>query len=83
MTDFSSICDILGEVLSQHDEEPGLKDFISFHDLGLPLAYMQMQDLATPSEAGIKYIMNTWKLFLDFMNLEDTGFTDLDSILDA
>jgi hypothetical protein len=81
MTNFSNICDILGEVFSEHAEQENLKDFIYVHNLSFPLAFMYTENLATPSATGIKYIMSTWKLFLELVGVEDTGFTDLDSVL--
>lgn len=83
MTDFSNICDILGELFINYKEDKEFKDFIEFNDLGLPLAYMVREHLATPSDDGVRYIMETWEIFLAGLNLKDTGFTDLDSVLDV
>ena len=82
MTDFSNICDILGELYSQYREDDEFKDFITFNDLGIPIAYMIRESLVTPSKDGSRYIMQTWDLFLKGLSLEDIGFTDLDSVLD-
>jgi hypothetical protein len=82
MTDFSSVCDILGELYANYKEDNEFKDFIEFNDLGLPLAYLTRETLAVPSDDGARYIMETWEIFLKGLNLEDTGFTDLDSVLD-
>jgi hypothetical protein len=83
MTDFSDVCNILGELFSQYKEDKDFKDFIEFNDLGLPLAYLTRENLAVPSDDGARYIMETWEIFLQGLRLEDTGFTDLDSVLDA
>jgi hypothetical protein len=83
MTDFSNVCNILGELFAQYKEDSDFKDFISFNDLGLPLAYLTRENLAVPSDDGARYIMETWELFLTGLRLDDTGFTDLDSVLDA
>lgn len=83
MTDFSNVCDILGELYSQYGEEKEFKDFIEFNDLGLPLAYMVRERLATPSDDGIRYIMETWELFLHSLGAEDTGFANLDELLNS
>ena len=82
MTDFSNVCDILGELYSKYKEDKEFKDFIEFNDLGLPLAYLTKENLAVPSDDGARYIMETWELFLISLDLEDTGFTDLNSVLD-
>lgn len=83
MTDFSSVCDILGELLSQYSEDKEFKDFIEFNDLGLPLAYMVRENLATPSDDGVRYIMETWQLFLASLGVDDTGFANLDELLNS
>lgn len=83
MTDFSNICDILGELYANYKDDKEFSDFIEFNDLGLPLAYMVRENLATPSDDGAKYIVETWDLFLKSLNIEDNGFTDLDSVLDS
>jgi len=83
MTDFSNVCDILGTLYANYKEEDDFRDFIEFNDLGLPLAYLTKENLAVPSDDGAKYIMETWELFLLSLDLEDIGFTDLDSVLDV
>lgn len=82
MTDFSNICDILGFLYSQYREEEEFVDFIQFNDVGLPLAYFAREHLMNPSDDGVRYILETWSLFLQGLGLDDTGFTDLDSVLD-
>jgi hypothetical protein len=83
MTVFSNICDILGELFINYKEDKEFKDFIEFNDLGLPLAYMVKEHLDTPSDDGIRYIMESWEIFLAGLDLEDTGFTDLNSVLEV
>jgi len=83
MTDFSNICDILGELYANYKDDKEFSDFIEFNDLGLPLAYMVRENLAVPSDDGARYIVETWDLFLKSLNVEDSGFTDLDSVLES
>ena len=83
MTDFSNVCDILGELYANYKDDKEFSDFIEFNDLGLPLAYMVRENLAVTSDDGAKYIVETWDLFLKSLNVEDSGFTDLDSVLDS
>lgn len=82
MTDFSSVCEILGELYANYKEDTDFKDFIEFNDLGLPLAYMVREKLATPSDDGSRYIMETWELFLNGLGVKDTGFSSLNHLLD-
>jgi len=83
MTDFSNVCDILGELYANYQDDKEFSDFIEFNDLGLPLAYMVRENLAVPSDDGAKYIVETWDVFLKSLNVEDSGFTDLDSVLES
>jgi len=83
MTDFSDICDILGQLYAEYSSEPGFSEFIEFNDLGLPLAYMQREHLCSVTGDGEKYIVETWQLFLASLNLQDEGFENLDEVLAA
>lgn len=83
MTDFSNICDILGELYANYEDDEHFSEFVEYNDLGLPLAYMVRENLATPSDEGTRYIMETWELFLASVGTTDTGFTDLNSLLES
>ena len=82
MTDFSSICDILGSLYSNYREDKNFKDFIEFNDLGLPLAYLTSENLCEVSDDGARYITETWQLFLAGLNMSDDGFEDLEQLLE-
>lgn len=82
MTDFSNVCDILGELYANYKEDKEFKDFLEFNDLGLPLAYFVRENLVVPSDDGVRYIMETWDLFITSLGIEDTGFETLNEILD-
>ena len=83
MTDFSSICNILGQLYEDYSEDPGFREFIEFNDIGLPLAYLAQENLCTISNDGEKYVAETWQLFLASLNLSDEGFESLDEVLSA
>jgi hypothetical protein len=82
MTDFSSICNILGSLYANYSEDKEFKDFIEFNDLGLPLAYLTKENLCEPSDDGIRYVTETWELFLAGLKVKDEGFEDLDQLLE-
>jgi len=83
MTDFTNVCSILGKLYSLYKEDEEFKDFIEFNDLGLPLAYFVAENLCEVSDDGSRYITETWTLFLAGLNLEDTGFFDLDEVFES
>jgi hypothetical protein len=82
MTDFSDMCDILGELYSNYKEDKNFKDFIEFNDLGLPLAYLTSENLCEPSDDGVRYITETWELFLAGLKMPDNGFETLEQLLE-
>jgi hypothetical protein len=83
VTDFRNICNILGKLYSVYKEDEEFKDFIEFNDLGLPLAYFVAENLCEVSDDGARYITETWSLFLAGLNLEDTGWSDLEEVFES
>jgi len=81
MTDFYIKCQILGQIYRDHREE--YKDFIEFNDLGFPLAFFNAEGLALPSSDGMRYVEETWDLLLAELNLDDTGFDDLEHLFSS
>jgi hypothetical protein len=59
MTDFSSICDILGKLYANYKEDKNFRDFIEFNDLGLPLAYLTSENLCQPSDMGLPGLVDS------------------------
>lgn len=82
MTDFSNKVKILADLWINYRDEDDFVDFCDYNDLGLPLAYLADNGLATASELGNKYIAETFDLLLVSLKIsEDTGFEDLDEML--
>jgi hypothetical protein len=83
LTDFSKVCEILGELYANYRQDENFKDFIDFNDLGLPLAFFASEDLCEVSDDGARYITETWSLFLASIELEDTDWESLDQMFAA
>jgi phosphoketolase len=83
VTGFDNKCAILGALYSNYGQDPEFKDFAEFNDLGLPLAYLTSEGLCELSTDGERYIEETWELFLASMNLNDTGFDELNDVFNA
>jgi hypothetical protein len=81
MTDFYTKCQILGQIYRDDIEE--FKEFMEFNDLGFPLAYFNAEHLALPSVDGMRFVEETWELLLAELNLDDTGFEDLEHLLSS
>jgi len=82
-TEFSNRVAILADLYANYKDDPNLRDFIEYNDLGLPLAFLAVDGLAEITTDGAKYIEETWLLFMASLGIEDTGFEDLDSVLNS
>jgi hypothetical protein len=74
------MCIILGDLWLNYKYDEEFEDFIGYNDLGLPLAYMISEDITKPNELGVKYVEETWLLFLASLEIDDTGFSSLQEI---
>ncbi len=82
-TDFSKKTEILGQFYFQYGDDTSLEDFIEYSDIGLPLAYLASEGLCEVSDDGAKYIAETWDLFLAALEVEDSGFDNIQEVFAA
>ncbi len=81
LTTFEDACSILAELWVNHKHEKTFEDFISYNDLGLPLAFLIDSELVTPNEIAKKYVEETWIILLKSLDInEDTGFASLEDL---
>lgn len=80
-TDFVNKVSILGSLHSNYQDDEGMQDFMEFNDIGLPLAYLVSEKLATMTDEGARFVEETFDLLLDSLGIEDVGFEFLDEIL--
>jgi hypothetical protein len=80
MTGFNNRCEILGYFHSHYSAQKEFQDFMELNDLGLPLAYFVSEGLCEVSDDGVRYINETYSLFLAYLELEDTGFSNLEGV---
>lgn len=83
MTPWETKCSILADLWINHRDNVLFDDFIEYNDLGLPLAYMLSESIAASTDLAVKYINETWDLFLASLEIQDTGFATLDEVLDS
>jgi hypothetical protein len=74
---------ILADLWMDYRQEPEFEDFISYNDLGLPLAYIISEDIVKMTNKAETFINETFDLLLGGLDLEDTGFESLDDLLDG
>lgn len=80
-TDFSSRCFILADLWLNYKDDDQFGDFIEYNDIGLPLAFAIQEGIVKTTDIATKYINETWDLFLQGLEIEDTGFSSLDELL--
>ena len=81
LTSFEDVCSILAELWINHKEEKKFEDFMSYNDLGLPLAFLIDSELVTATEIANKYVEETWIVLLKSLDInEDVGFTCLEDL---
>lgn len=80
-THFSNKCLILGELWLNYRDDEDFADFITYNDLGLPLAYALANAIVSETALTSKFIDETFGLLLESLGIEDTGFDSLDDVL--
>jgi hypothetical protein len=72
--------EILSELWLNYKDDVNFEDFISYNDLGLPLAYAISMNIVKGTELSDKFINETFSLLLASLEVEDQGFENLDDI---
>ncbi len=81
-TTFSNKCYILGELWMSYRDDEQFSDFIEYNDIGLPLAYMIDSKIVEVTEVAKNFVDETWDLLLNALGVDDSGFQNVDEILD-
>lgn len=79
-TTIENKCSILSELWMDYRDDVNFADFISYADLGLPLAYAIDNEIVKLTPNAEKFIVEAFDLLVTSMGLEDTGFEELDDI---
>lgn len=80
LTSFENICNILGDLWINYRNDSDFIDFVEYNDIGLPLAFFIDTNLAECNEVSKGYIVETWRLFLEALEVEDQGWNSLQEI---
>jgi hypothetical protein len=81
-TSFSNQCSILSELWLDYRDDEEFQDFIEYNDLGLPLAYAFANGIVEQSSIGEGFVTEAFGLLLAGLDVEDTGFDNLQDILE-
>ena len=80
-TPIETQAEILAELWLDYRDEQYFADFVSYADLGLPLAYLLTNSIVSHNPEANKFISDTWEVFLGLCGIdEDTGFDTLDEM---
>ncbi len=72
---------ILAELWMNYREDEDLQDFIEYNDLGLPMAYLLMNELVLPTDKSALYIDETYDLLVGALGVPDKNWDSLDEML--
>lgn len=79
---FSDKCGILGEFWFEFRDDEKLKEFITYNDIGLPLAWFISTGVVTPNPIAEDYVNETFALFLGALELTEDEIEGLDNLND-
>ena len=82
-TPLSKRAEILGDLWIRYKNDPDFSDFVTYNDLGLPLAYCLAFDVIESTPKVEMFINETFDVLLAGFDMADIGFDSLDSILDG
>jgi hypothetical protein len=81
LTPFDVKCDILAELWVTYKNDEQYEDFMSYNDLGLPLAYVLSTGIVKETTKAKGFVEETFDVLLEAMGIKDEGFTCLEDII--
>jgi hypothetical protein len=78
---FENKITILAELWMNYRDDDELQDFVEYNDLGLPMAYLLMNEIVLPTKQSELYINETYDLFVASLQIEDKEWKSLDDML--
>jgi hypothetical protein len=82
-TTFDNKALILGQVWQEHRTDDEMADFFEYNDIGIPLAFAYAEGIINYTDTLGRYVSETFDLFLEALNIEDSGFEDLPDLWNA
>ena len=77
---FSKKCEILADLWLNYREDEMLQEFFEYNDIGIPLGYAISEELAKPTEIGVRYVEETYALLLESLELPDLEWEMVDDM---
>lgn len=82
-TKFKTKCLILSDLWLNYRSDEQFEEFITYNDLGLPLAYAISEEIVVATDTAKQFVNEAFDLLLDGISAKDTGFENLDDVLEA
>ena len=82
MTPFSNKCDILAQLWIDYRKDEAFENFVEYNDLGLPAAFLISEGIVNTTPKAEEYINETFTMLLQSLGIEDSGWNDLEDLLD-
>lgn len=79
-TTLANKCSILADLWLNYRDDEEFSDYMTYTDLGLPLAYAVSMNIIQPNDNVEKFVNEAFDLFLNILGIEDNGFDNLDSV---
>jgi len=79
---FSDKCGILGQFWFEYRDDDKLGEFISYNDVGLPLAWFIATGVVTPNPMAEDYVNETFNLFIAALNVTEEELGEVDNLND-
>jgi hypothetical protein len=81
MTTFENKCYVLSDLWLNYRSDEEFSEFVSYNDLGLPLAYAISEGVVTGTPMSDAFINETFSLLLAAMGIpEDKGFESMNDL---
>lgn len=77
---FSDKCGILGQFWFEYRDDVKLEEFITYNDIGLPLAWFISTGVVVPNPIAEDYVNETFNLFLAALELTEEEIEGLDTL---
>lgn len=78
--DYKTKCSILNKVWLTYRYEDEFEDFVSYNDLGLPLAAMIDEGIVSSTPQAEIYIEETYALLLSALDIEDKEYASMEEM---
>jgi len=78
---FENKCNVLSDLWMTYRFDKKFEDFVSYNDIGLPLAFLVSEELVKPNPQAKSMVEETYDLLLAALDKEDGEFESFDDLM--